>query len=91
MSRPATPTVHNVLLAANAKDAADAVRRDPSLASCAVITRESQLYGIWISEWHITDMAARNMRDLGRMTTYLRHRAALTEAMLKANTTRRTR
>lgn len=90
MSRQNTPTVHNVLLAADAEDAADAARRDPSLASCAVITRESQLYGIWISEWHITEMAARNMRDLGRMTTYLRHRAALTESMLKS-TNRRTR
>lgn len=90
MSRPNTPTVHNVLLAANAKDAAAAVARDPSLATASVITCESQLYGIWIREWHITDMAARNMRDLGRMTAYLRHRAALTETMIKS-TSRRTR
>ena len=57
-------TVHNILLAANEADAAAAIHRDPSLANASVITRESQLYGLWIGEWHITERAADAMRNL---------------------------
>lgn len=60
------PKVHNILLAADAKDAAVAIQRDPSLANASVITRESQLYGLWIGEWHITERAADAMRNLVR-------------------------
>lgn len=74
-------TVHNILLAANEADAAAAIHRDPSLANASVITRESQLYGLWIGEWHITERAAATMRDLNKMTTYLRARSALTETL----------
>lgn len=73
--------VHDVLLAADAKDAAVAIARDPSLAGASVITRESQLYGLMIGEWHITERAARNMPNLSKMTTYLRARSALTETL----------
>ena len=51
-------TVHNILLAADARDAAIAIQRDPSLAGASVITRESQLYGLMVDEWHITERAA---------------------------------
>lgn len=74
-------TVHNILLAADARDAAVAIARDPSLAAASVITRESQLYGLMIDEWHITERAARNMPNLSKMTTYLRARSALTETL----------
>ena len=74
-------TVHDVILAADAKDAAVAIQRDPSLANASVITRESQLYGLWIGEWHITERAADAMRNLNKMTTYLRARSALTETL----------
>lgn len=74
-------TVHNILLAANEADAAAAIHRDPSLANASVITRESQLYGLWIGEWHITERAADAMRNLPRMVQYLKARAALTESL----------
>ena len=74
-------TVHDVILAANEADAAAAIQRDPSLANASVITRESQLYGLWIGEWHITERAASNMRNLPRMVQYLRARSALTETL----------
>ncbi len=73
-------TVHNILLAADARDAAIAIQRDPSLAGASVITRESQLYGLMVDEWHITERAA-NMRDLNKMVRYLRARSALTETL----------
>lgn len=69
-------TVHNILLAADARDAAIAIQRDPSLAGASVITRESQLYGLMVDEWHITERAASNMRDLNKMVRYLRARAS---------------
>lgn len=69
-------TVHNILLAADARDAAIAIQRDPSLAGASVITRESQLYGLMVDEWHITERAASNMRDLNKMVRYLRARTA---------------
>lgn len=75
-------TVHNILLAADARDAAIAIQRDPSLAGASVITRESQLYGLMVDEWHITERAA-NMRDLNKMVRYLRARSALTETSRK--------
>ena len=74
-------TVHNILLAANEADAAAAIHRDPSLANASVITRESQLYGLWIGEWHITERAADATRNLPRMVQYLKARAALTESL----------
>ena len=74
-------TVHDVILAANEADAAAAIHRDPSLANASVITRESQLYGLWIGEWHITERAADAMRNLPRMVQYLKARAALTETL----------
>lgn len=75
------PRVHNILLAADARDAAIAIQRDPSLAGASVITRESQLYGLMVDEWHITERAASNMRDLNKMVQYLKARAALTESL----------
>ena len=74
-------TVHNILLAADARDAAIAIQRDPSFAGASVITRESQLYGLMVDEWHITERAASNMRDLNKMVRYLRARSALTETL----------
>lgn len=74
-------TVHNILLAADARDAAAAIHRDPSLSGASVITRESQLYGLMIDEWHITERAADTMRNLPRMVQYLKARAALTESL----------
>lgn len=75
------PRVHDVILAADAKDAAVAIQRDPSLANASVITRESQLYGLMVDEWHITERAADAMRNLPRMVQYLKARAALTESL----------
>lgn len=74
------PRVHNVLLAADRLDAEEAVRRDSSMANWSVITRESQLYGLMIGEWSVTERAAVNMVNLGRMVRYLKARAAVTEA-----------
>lgn len=74
-------TVHDVILAANEADAAAAIHRDPSLAGASVITRESQLYGLMVDEWHITERAAATMRNLPRMVQYLKARAALTESL----------
>lgn len=81
--------VHNVLLAANEQDAAEAIRVDPSMANWSVITRESQLYGLWIGEWAITEAAANGMRQYPRMVAYLRRRAALTEKMIQQTQPRR--
>ena len=78
-ARPAR--VHDVLLAVDLMDAEKAIARDPSLASASIITRESQLYGLTIGEWHITERAAENVRDLHKMVRDLRARAALTETL----------
>lgn len=74
-------TVHNILLAADQRDAVAAIHRDPSLAGASVITRESQLYGLMIDEWHITERASANMRDLPKTVRYLNARSALTETL----------
>jgi hypothetical protein len=34
-----------------------------------------------VDEWHITERAASNMRDLNKMVRYLRARSALTETL----------
>ena len=59
--RPRATKVHNVLLAANEADAVAAMRRDPGLADWTIITAESQLYGLHIDQWAITERAASNM------------------------------
>ena len=73
--------VHNVLLAANEADAVAAMQRDPSMAGWSVITRESQLYGLMIDQWAITERAASNMRQLPKMIRYLGGRTELTEKL----------
>lgn len=73
--------VHNVLLAANEADAVAAMQRDPSVAGWSVITRESQLYGLMIDQWAITERAASNMRQLPKMIRYLGGRTELTEKL----------
>ncbi len=77
------PKVHNVLLAVNEADASAAIRRDPTMADWSVITRESQLYGLWIGEWAITEAAAEGMRQYPHMVSYLRWRAELTALVLE--------
>lgn len=77
------PKVHNVLLATSEREAEVAKANNPSMANWSVITRESQLYGLWIGEWAITEAAADGMRDYPRMVRYLNSRAALTTAMLQ--------
>lgn len=80
---PPRPTVHNVLLAVNEADASAAIRRNPEMANWSVITRESQLYGLWIGEWAITEAAASGMRQYHRMVRYLDTRAKLTAQMVR--------
>lgn len=70
--------LHKVLLCANERDYLGAVQRRPDMADWTPIYRESQLYGLWISEWAITERAAHNMRHLDRMANYLEKRASLT-------------
>ncbi|QLF84036.1 hypothetical protein SEA_UPYO_57 [Gordonia phage Upyo] len=74
--RPAT--IHKVILCSGPRDYAAVVARDPSKADWTPIYAESQLYGLWISEWAITERAGNNMRQLGRMCRYLETRARLT-------------
>ena len=73
--------VHNVILAVNEADAVAAMQRDPSVAGWSVITRESQLYGLMIDQWAITERAASNMRQLPKMIRYLGGRTELTEKL----------
>lgn len=80
MSKPRT-RVHNVILAVNEADAVAAMQRDPSVAGWSVITRESQLYGLMIDQWAITERAASNMRQLPKMIRYLGGRTELTEKL----------
>ena len=80
MSKPRT-RVHNVILAVNEADAVAAMQRDPSVAGWSVITRESQLYGLMIDQWAITERAASNMRQLPKMIRYLGGRPELTEKL----------
>ncbi len=80
MSKPRT-RVHNVILAVNEADAVAAMKRDPSVAGWSVITRESQLYGLMIDQWAITERAASNMRQLPKMIRYLGGRTELTEKL----------
>lgn len=81
MSGKPRTRVHNVLLAANEADAVAAMQRDPSVAGWSVITRESQLYGLMIDQWAITERAASNMRQLPKMIRYLGGRTELTEKL----------
>ncbi|UAJ15484.1 hypothetical protein SEA_PUPPERS_53 [Gordonia phage Puppers] len=81
MKQPAK--VHNVLLAVNEADAGATIRRNPHMANWSVITRESQLYGLWIGEWAITEAAADGMRQYRRMVRYLVNRAELTRRMIE--------
>lgn len=73
------PVIADVLLAVNARDADAAISRDPRMAGWRVVTRESQLFGLWIGEWAITERAAEGMRDYPKMVRYLRSRARWTE------------
>lgn len=77
------PTVHNVLLATSEAEAAVAIRRNPEMANWTIITRESQLYGLWIGEWAITEAAASGMSQYSRMVRYLDTRAKLTAQMVR--------
>ncbi|ATW59053.1 hypothetical protein PBI_MAHDIA_54 [Gordonia phage Mahdia] len=80
MSKPRT-RVHNVILAVNEADAVAAMQRDPSVAGWSVITRESQLHGLMIDQWAITERAASNMRQLPKMIRYLGGRTEITEKL----------
>ena len=79
--RPRATKVHNVILAVNEADAVAAMQRDPSVAGWSIITRESQLYGLMIDQWAITERAASNMRQLPKMIRYLGGRTELTEKL----------
>ena len=81
MSGKRRTRVHNVILAVNEADAVAAMQRDPSVAGWSVITRESQLYGLMIDQWVITERAASNMRQLPKMIRYLGGRTELTEKL----------
>lgn len=76
--------VHNVLLAANEADAVAAMRRDPGLADWTIITAESQLYGLHIDQWAITEVAASNMRQFPKMLAWLGQAQAKTERLRAA-------
>lgn len=79
-----TPKVHNVILALNTRDGQAAQAANPAMANWDVITRESQLYGMWIGEWVVTEMASAGMGGprYDRMVQYLRRRQALTESVI---------
>lgn len=75
--------VHNVILARNERDGQAVQAADKTKANWDIITRESQLYGMWVGEWVITQMAADGMGDTRylRMVNYLRRRQAVTESL----------
>lgn len=76
------PRVHDVILALNEADGAAVQATNPDKANWSVITKPSQLYGLHINEWVITEAAADGMggTKLARMVAYLRNQQYLTEA-----------
>lgn len=80
--RQGKPKIHDVILALNEADGAAVQADDPSMANWSVITKPSQLYGLHINEWVITQAASDGMggTKLARMVAYLRNQQALTEA-----------
>ena len=75
------PRVHNVILATDHQDGAYAILRDPSMEGWDIVTKESQLHGLHIDQWAITEMAASNMRQFPKMLAWLGENSRRTEAM----------
>lgn len=73
----------NVILARGKGDGEAVQAANPRMANWDILTKASEVYGIWVDEWVITELAANGLGlpRYNQMVKYLRRRQELTETL----------